>query len=180
MPGTSTNILVGRIGSILWMRVEGKGTFQNSVEVKRCLQSVIATGTRECVVDLELCPTMDSTFLGTLTGAALNLRESCGGGLSILNANERNQHLLTSLGLDNILELDVDGSAWPDERRTVRAELAQCEGQKAPVCKEEQARQVLQAHEALTEANAANTCKFRDVIQFLRDEIAALPPGSKE
>jgi anti-sigma B factor antagonist len=155
------------------MRVEGKGTFQNSVEVKRCFQSVIASGTKDFVVDLDRCPMMDSTFLGTLTGAALNLRESGGGGLSVLNANERNQHLLTSLGLDHILELDVDGTAWAVERKLVGKELAQCDGQTAPVCKEEQAKQVLQAHQALTEANPENACKFRDVIQFLEDELAA-------
>lgn len=174
MPSPST-ILVGRIGSVLWMRVDGKGTFQNSIEVKRCFQSVIATGTKDFVVDLERCPTMDSTFLGTLTGAALNLRECGGGGLSILNANERNQHLLTSLGLDHILDIDMDGTSWETERRTVCRELAQCEGQTAPVCKEEQARQVLHAHQALTEANTANVCKFRDVIQFLEDELAVVP-----
>lgn len=155
------------------MRVDGKGTFQNSVEVKRCFQSVIASGTKDFVVDLDRCPMMDSTFLGTLTGAALNLRESGGGGLSILNANERNQHLLTSLGLDHILDLDLDGTAWAAEREAVCKELAQCEGQTAPVCKEEQARQVLQAHQALTDANADNTCKFRDVIEFLQVELAA-------
>lgn len=155
------------------MRVTGKGTFQNSVEVKRCFQSVIAAGTKDFVVDLECCPMMDSTFLGTLTGAALNLRESGGGGLSILNANERNQHLLTSLGLDHILDLDIEGTSWLIERKQVCKELAQCEGQTAPICKEEQALQVLQAHEALTEANADNTCKFQDVIQFLKEELAA-------
>jgi anti-sigma B factor antagonist len=166
------SILVGKIGRVLWMRVEGKGTFQNSVEVKRCFQSVIASGTKDFVVDLDHCPMMDSTFLGTLTGAALNLRESGGGGLSVLNANERNKHLLTSLGLDHILELDVDGTAWEAERKLVSRDLSQCEGQTAPVCKEEQARQVLEAHQALTEANPDNACKFRDVIQFLEDELA--------
>lgn len=155
------------------MRVDGKGTFQNSVEVKRCFKSVIAAGTKDFVVDLERCPMMDSTFLGTLTGAALNLRASGGGGLSVLNANERNQHLLTSLGLDHILDLDVDGTAWAAERKLVCQELAQCEGQTAPACKEEQARQVLRAHQALTEANADNVCKFRDVIEFLQEELAA-------
>lgn len=173
MPVFPSTILVGRIGPVLWMRVDGKGTFQNSIEVKRCFQSVIATGTKDFVVDLERCPMMDSTFLGTLTGAALNLRESGGGGLSILNANERNQHLLTSLGLDHILDLDIDGTTWAAERKLVCKELSQCEGQTAPVCKEEQALQVLEAHQALTEANEANACKFRDVIQFLEEELAA-------
>lgn len=167
-----STILVGRVGSVFWMRVDGKGTFQNSMEVKRCFQSVIAAGTRDFVVDLERCPMMDSTFLGTLTGAALNLRES-GGGLSVLNANDKNVQLLTSLGLDHILDLDVDGTAWAAERRQVCKDLAQCDGQTAPVCKEEQARQVLQAHQALTAANPDNECRFRDVIQFLEDELAA-------
>ena len=155
------------------MRVDGRGTFQNSVEVKRCFQSVIAEGTKDFVVDLERCPTMDSTFLGTLTGAALNLRESRGGGLSILNANERNQTLLTELGLHHILDLDVEGTAWVTERKKVSAELARCEGQNNPVCQEEQARQVLEAHEALIEVNAGNECRFRDVIQFLQDDLAS-------
>ncbi len=172
MPPTST-ILVGKIGPLFWLRIDGKGTFQNSVELKRCFQSVIARGTKDFVVDLERCPTMDSTFLGTLTGAALNLRESGGGGLSVLNANERNQHLLTSLGLDHILELDLEGTAWSAEREVVCKQLAQCEGQTAPVCKEERARQVLHAHQALTAANEDNVCRFRDVIEFLQDELAA-------
>jgi len=157
------------------MRVDGRGTFQNSVEVKRCFQSVIAEGTKDFVIDLERCPTMDSTFLGTLTGAALNLRESCGGGLSILNANARNQTLLTELGLHHILDLDIDGTAWLVERAKVSAELERCEGQTDPVCREEQAQQVLEAHEALVEVNPANECRFRDVIQFLQDELIAQP-----
>src|SRR6187399_3323713 len=63
-------ILVGQVGNLFWMRVEGKGSFQNSVQVKRCFQKMIEGGKRHFVVDLERCPIMDSTFLGTLTGAA--------------------------------------------------------------------------------------------------------------
>lgn len=132
---------------------------------------MMARGTKDFVVDLERCPTMDSTFLGTLTGAALGLRETGGGRLSILNANQRNQQLLTSLGLDYILELDRDGTAWLDERRQVGAQLAQCDDAHKSTCKEQQALHVLEAHQALTEANPANACRFRDVIQFLQEEL---------
>ena len=55
------------------------------------------------------------------------------------------------------------------------AELERCEGQTDPVCREEQAQQVLEAHEALVEVNPANECRFRDVIQFLQDELIAQP-----
>ncbi|HYF37943.1 MAG TPA: STAS domain-containing protein, partial [Prosthecobacter sp.] len=137
-----TTILVGRIGRVFWLRVEGRGTFQHSVQVKRALQAVVAGGLRDVVVDLERCPMMDSTFLGTITGAALNLRETGGGSLSVLNANQRNQQLLTSLGLDHILDLDIEGTAWPEERRQACVQLANCT-EKGASCKEEHTHHVL-------------------------------------
>jgi len=171
-------ILVGRIGSLFWMRVEGKGSFQNSVQVKRCFQSMIEKGERHFVVDLERCPIMDSTFLGTLTGAALNLRESGTGEVSVLNANSRNQQLLTSLGLDQILDVDSDGTKFCDERKQVCSELSACAEEAAPGLKEEQAAQVLAAHRALTKANVENEARFRDVIEFLEQELRLSPAGS--
>lgn len=166
-----TTILVGLIGKVFWLRVEGRGTFQNSLQVKRALQAVMAGGLRNLVVDLERCPMMDSTFLGTLTGAALNLREGSGGGtLSVLNANQRNQQLLTSLGLDHILDLDVEGTAWPDERRLAGVQLANCQ-EKGASCKEEHTHHILQAHQTLSSLSDINQGRFRDVIQFLEKEL---------
>ncbi len=163
-------ILVGKIGSIFWMRVEGKGSFQNSVQVKNCFQAMIDDGSRHFVVDLERCPIMDSTFLGTLTGAALNLREMGEGEVSILNANTRNQQLLRSLGLDHILEVDIEGTKLPDERTQVRKELESC-AQSLTTCNNEQAAHVLEAHEALIKANEENKNRFSDVIEFLEKEV---------
>lgn len=171
-------ILVGRIGQLFWMRVEGKGSFQNSVQVKRCFQTMIEKGERHFVVDLERCPIMDSTFLGTLTGAALNLRESGEGEVSVLNANSRNQQLLTSLGLDHILEVDSEGTKYCNERKQVCGELKTCAEDASPGQKEEQAAQVLAAHQALTEANAENAARFRDVIDFLEQELRFSPAAS--
>lgn len=163
-------ILVGKVGNLFWMRVDGKGSFQNSVQVKRCFQTMIEKGTRHFVVDLERCPIMDSTFLGTLTGAALNLRELGDGEVCILNANARNRQLLSSLGLDHILEVDEDGSRHAVERKQVCDELGKC-GENAATDKVEQAEHVLEAHEALTKANEANASRFKDVIEFLEKEV---------
>lgn len=128
-------------------------------------------GTRHFVVDLERCPIMDSTFLGTLTGAALNLRDIGSGIVSIINANARNQQLMKSLGLDHILQVDREGSTLTAERIEVRRELGVCEAT-APA-KGEQAAHVLAAHEALTKVNEQNVCRFRDVIEFLEKEVRA-------
>jgi len=174
-----TTILVGRIGRVFWLRVEGRGTFQDSLQVKRAFQRVISGGTTNLVVDLERCPMMDSTFLGTLTGAALNLRETGDGRLSVLNANQRNLQLLTDLGLDYIMEVDTTGTAWPAERQVACEQLSTC-GEKGANCKEEQTQHVLQAHQTLSGVSVQNEGRFRDVIHFLEKEVEppSEPPAS--
>ncbi|MBE2284301.1 MAG: STAS domain-containing protein [Prosthecobacter sp.] len=168
-----THILVGIIGRVFWMRVDGRGTFQNSLQAKKALQKVISQGMTQLVVDLERCPMMDSTFLGMLTGTALTLREaSAGGSLSVLNANQRNLQLLTSLGLDHILELDRDGKMWASERREACHALQNC-GESSAECRETQTQHVLSAHQALAGLSPANECRFHDVIEFLEKELEA-------
>jgi anti-anti-sigma regulatory factor len=157
-----TTILVGHIGKVFWLRVEGRGTFQDSVQVKRAFQTIIAAGTRDLVVDLERCPMMDSTFLGTLTGTALN-------------ANPRNQQLLTDLGLDHILDLDIAGTAWPAERREACAQLSTC-GEKGAEGKMEQTEHILTAHRTLADVSHENRGRFRDVIHFLERELSGSGP----
>ena len=132
---------------------------------------MIERGTRHFVVDLERCPIMDSTFLGTLTGAALNLQNKGEGEVCIINANARNQQLLTSLGLDHILEVDTEGEKYTAEREEIRSELTACSLEGAPPDKVEQAEHVLEAHEALSQANSENANRFKDVIEFLEKDL---------
>jgi anti-anti-sigma factor len=165
-----THILVGRVEDVFWLRVEGKGTFQNSLQVKRAVQKAVSQGSHQIVVDLERCPIMDSTFLGTLTGAAISLREVPEGKVSVINANPRNLQLMSSLGLDFILEVDSDGSQWRSQRRQVSSMLGQC-SEPAVVDRQDQAEHVLEAHQALADISPDNQCRFQDVIEFLEKEL---------
>ncbi len=167
-----THILVGTIGRVFWMRVDGRGTFQNSLQAKKAMQRMIGKGVKDLVVDLERCPMMDSTFLGMLTGSALNLREAGGNSLSVLNANQRNVQLLTSLGLDHILDLDQEGTLWADERKQACSALQTC-SEPTGECKETQTQHVLAAHQSLAEVSDENECRFHDVIEFLEKELEA-------
>ena len=114
-----------------------------------------------------------ATVAGTLTGAALNLREHGGGEVAVVNANARNQQLLSSLGLDHILDVDREGTKFATERKTICEELGDCGQPVDPCCKADQAQHVLEAHEALTRANRENLTRFRDVIDFLEKEVSA-------
>ena len=173
MTTNSSRILVGQIGRVFWMRVEGKGTHLNSLQAKSVFQRIMAKGLYDLVVDLERCPMMDSTFLGMLTGTALNVKKvNKEGTLSVLNANQRNVQLLNSLGLNHILEIDADASMWSSERERAVAALKLCENHD-PATKEVQTQHVLDAHQILSDVSSDNECRFRDVIDFLEKELEA-------
>src|SRR3954469_17652084 len=101
------SILVGTTDRVVWVRVEGKGSFLNATGLKEFAKEMTNRGFREFVVDLDKCPLMDSTFMGTLTGMALRLRELGSGEVRIVRLNERNRDLLQNLGLDQLMTLDV-------------------------------------------------------------------------
>lgn len=162
-------ILVGEFNNVVWVRVEGKGNFQNSPELKEFAIRMIDRGRTAMVVDLEECPAMDSTFMGTLTGIAIRLKAVCFGKLDILNANPRNQQLLESLGLDQIFYVDVDRRAWIEERELVKHNLLRPEPGRA-LGKRDHAEFVLEAHESLCKANDDNVRRFKDVIDFLKHD----------
>ena len=164
-------ILVGCFGNVAWVRVEGKGNSGNSARLKRFTDHGREKGQRSFVIDLENCPAMDSTFMGTLAALALALEaDEPKGQLEIINAKGRARECLGNLGLDCVMSIDDDGSAWQRERVEVARNVAK---PLAPVemSKRERAEMVMEAHEALVEANEANVSQFRDVLDFLRQEL---------
>ena len=158
-----SSILVGSLGRTVWLKVNGRGTFQNSPGVKEFVKQMIQRGHRDFVVDLDACELMDSTFMGTLAGVALRLREIGQGGLRAVNVNVRNASLLENLGLDQLFFVETGHAA--DAPATLRQaeQPAQDDGAKEAV---------LEAHEALIEADAHNAVKFKDVVDYLRQELS--------
>jgi anti-sigma B factor antagonist len=172
---TTSSVLVGCIERTVWVKVEGRGTFQNSAGLKEFVKQMIQRGFRDFVVDLSDCEQMDSTFMGTLAGVALRLREIGQGGLRAVNVNERNTGLLSSLGLDQLFSVEPaagGGEEVPDEARLREAVPARAGA-------EAQKKMVLEAHEALVEAEAANAVKFKDVLEYMRQELN-VPDSEKE
>ena len=157
-----SSILVGSLGRTVWLKVNGRGTFQNSPGVKEFVKQMIQRGHRDFVVDLDACELMDSTFMGTLAGVALRLREIGQGGLRTVNVNARNASLLENLGLDQLFSVETGHAT------NAPATLRQAETAGAGDDKET----VLEAHEALIEADAHNAVKFKDVVEYLRQELA--------
>ena len=158
------SILVGTANRTVWVRVEGKGSFLNSTGLKEFAKEMINRGFREFAVDLKTCPVMDSTFMGTLAGIALRLRELGQGHLRVTNLNERNNDLLGNLGLDQLFIIEPRGET--PEPPTAQVPLATAAPDKVT-----QAQTMLEAHEACVEANGANAAKFKDVLEYLKQDL---------
>src|SRR5262249_32918320 len=90
-----SSILVGVSGPSVWIKVEGKGSFLNSGSLKEFAREMVDRGYREFVVDLEKCSMMDSTFMGTMAGVALRLKELGRGHLQVIHCGGRSQELLS-------------------------------------------------------------------------------------
>lgn len=161
-------ILVGLFQDVAWVRVTGKGCFQISPQLRQFAEQIVARGQLNLVVDLEDCTVMDSTFMGTITGIATRLLKA--GRFQIINANPRNLGLLRTMGLDHILDVDQSGECWKEERKLVRQNVTQPLDEIA-MSKVERTELVMEAHEALCQANAANTNRFRDVIEYLKRDL---------
>ena len=163
---TQSNIFVGCANKVVWVRVEGKGSFLNSSGLKEFAREMINRGHREFVVDVKNCPVMDSTFMGTLAGIALRLREIGQGSLRVTHLNDRNGDLLRNLGLDQLFTLDQSGTTAPENAP------AKSLGSGGGPDREAQAQTMLEAHEALVEADPENLTKFKDVLEYLKQDLA--------
>jgi anti-sigma B factor antagonist len=151
--------------------VEGKGSFQNSPALKEFSKHMLERGYRHFVVDLNGCTVMDSTFMGTLAGIALRLREFGNGSLLVRNANERNSDLLQNLGLNNLFDVESKGAEPTTDNVVGSSPLAD-----HPIDRSDQAECMIEAHEALVDAHPENFARFKDVLEYLKQDLRA---GSK-
>ena len=161
-----SSIQVGVNGPAVWVKVEGKGSFLNSGNLKEFAREMVDRGYREFVIDLANCAMMDSTFMGTMAGVALRLKELGRGHLHVVHCGNRSRELLSGLGLDQIFSIHADGAAAPECES-----LRQKSSAEASRKKQEQAKTMLEAHEALCEAAPENFFRFKDVLDYLKQDL---------
>ena len=75
---------------------------------------MVNRGYREFIIDLENCAMMDSTFMGTMAGVALRLKELGRGHLHVVHCGARSRELLSGLGLDQIFSIHSNGAVSPE------------------------------------------------------------------
>lgn len=152
------------------LRIEGRASFLNAAPVRELFEQVVADGCRRVVIDFQNCTSMDSTFLGILTGAALRMRKVEPQGQIVLSRlSERNLELVRNLGLHRLLMVDSGEGSLALQNRPGAAVQPLSPG--AVLKQEENERLVLEAHESLVEADKSNYRKFQDVLSFLKIKL---------
>lgn len=152
--------LVSAYSDPVVVKVNGKANYLNCNSFREFMETIINSEKRDIFVDFESCQGMDSTFLGILAGAAIQIKKvSPSNKIVIGNLNNRNHELIYNLGLHQLLVVT--------KKNTVVKRLFD------PLKNKEisDAKSMLKAHENLTIASEQNNSKFQDVISFLRNQV---------
>ena len=152
------------------MKIAGRANFTFSPDFKTLLAELIQKGYGRFIIDLSECVLMDSTFLGVLAGFGIKLNpgaSASNGGIELSNPNLRVTELLENLGVLQLFKI-VNGSL--ELGGEVRVQTP------APVnpSHEEITRTSLEAHQALMAVNPENVPRFKDVAQFLAEDLKNL------
>jgi len=148
------------------IKVVGRANFNSSVHFKTVINELRQRGQQTFVLDLTECITMDSTFLGVLAGLVLHGNENVAANqridLQLLNPNPRVADLLENLGVVHLFKICST---------TTASAAFQPAEENRPATKEELNRACLEAHELLMAINPANIPKFKEVTQFLAEDL---------
>lgn len=171
-PTAKMSVMVGDKFSCI--RISGRANFNSSVDFKTLISELRHKGFHYFVIDLSECMLMDSTFLGVLTGLGLKMNQAGApahdGGIELFNANARITELLENLGVLHLFRLTQGAQAPAGAAESFTP--APCNPSK-----EEVTRACLEAHRTLMEVNPENVARFKDVAQFLAEDLKKVKGG---
>src|SRR5208282_348689 len=151
------------------VKIAGRANYVSSPDFKTLLNELTGKGYRRFVVDLSECVLMDSTFLGVLAGFGLKMQPVNSGqqGIELHNPNVRVAELLENLGVARLFKIAAGALQLPDDVKTGTPEPTN-------PTHEEITRTCLEAHQTLMTMNPENAARFKDVAQFLAEDLKTL------
>jgi anti-sigma B factor antagonist len=165
MPSVNLKVLVGK--NFACVKIAGRANFASSPDFKTLLAELLSKGYTHFIIDLSECVLMDSTFLGILSqfGLKLNPADVAGRrGMELLNPNTRVAELLENLGALHLFTVITGALDLPDDVKT-------CTPESIHPTHEQITRTSLEAHQTLMAVNPENVARFKDVTQFLAEDL---------
>ena len=173
MANANISVLVGKKTACL--RVTGRANFACSPDFKTVLNEVSAKGYKHFVIDLTECVLMDSTFLGVLCGFGMKLNPKgatgCQG-IELMNATARVAELLENLGAAHLFHMKTGAVELPTDAQ-------RCQPESINPSHEQITRTSLEAHQTLMAMNPENVARFKDVAQFLSEDLKCLEKSAE-
>jgi anti-anti-sigma regulatory factor len=172
MSSANVSVFVGK--KIAYIRIGGRANFACSPDFKTLLDHLVQKGYAHFVIELQKCALMDSTFLGVLAGFGIKLNPNGAPterGIELLNATERVRELLENLGAVGLFKLTTGELQLPDDAKA-------CEPDSINPTHEQITRTSLEAHQTLMAINPENVARFKDVAQFLAEDLQNLEKSS--
>lgn len=162
-----SQILTKPFESHIWIRPEGRGTFLESPSIKSFIESSLAEGKEDFVLDLEGCDGMDSTFMGMIAGLGMNFQRSGKASLTVVGASQKNLASLKELGLHHIVKINPGDGVWVGKLGEARSGLT-----KLNVADEtDKESHILKCHEDLCVADDSNLNRFKTVLDMLGSDL---------
>ena len=169
--------MVAIFDDTVWIKISGRANFTSSLDLKKIVNELWERGYRRFVLEISDCVIMDSTFLGVMAGIGLKFAEANQKGetccVEIANPNARIADLLENLGVAHLFKI-VHVARQENEK----FEPLSRNGEGAP--RVEVTRTCLEAHKILMGLNPENVGKFKDVAQFLAEDLRKLEQAKSE
>jgi hypothetical protein len=170
MTTTPAKLLVFARDRLVCIKIVGRANVVSSIDFKRLVNELMEKDLTCFVLDLSECLLMDSTFLGVLAGFGLKIAEPPAGhpdgrSIELLNPNARVSELLENLGVAHLFKPSLRGV---EPLESAEGRVA---GTGPEPTREEVKRNCLEAHETLMKVCPENAARFKDVTQFLTEDL---------
>jgi anti-sigma B factor antagonist len=174
-------LMVFMSGQLAIVKIIGRANFTSSIDFKLLINDLLQKGCTCFVLDLSECLLMDSTFLGVLAGFGLKMMITPpsppmdgapnAGSIELLNPNTRIAELLENLGVIHLFKIRIGALDLPKE-------VATHTPAQANPTREEVSRNCLEAHRILMDISPGNVPRFKEVTQFLAEDLKKSKTGA--
>ena len=153
--------------------IKGRASYTNCGPLQQFFERIASGPKSGILIDFAECSGMDSTFMGLLAGAAMQMKHrATPGEITLRNLSSRNLELIRNLGLHRLLK--IAENTGPSHPGFPVEKLSSAESAiPKPGAASQEA--ILKAHEDLMKADPANVAKFQDVVAFLKRDNPPKP-----
>jgi len=174
---SSAKLLVFVHEQLVCIKIVGRANFTSSIDFKMLVNELMEKQFTCFLLDLSQCVLMDSTFLGVMAGFGLKMTVAPGSqrngqSIELLNPNPRIAELLENLGVAHLFKVVDETAALPPGCTSHML------SETAEPTREEVKRNCLEAHRILMAIDPANIPKFKEVAQFLAEDLKKSSNGT--